>query len=84
MTINLKFFAILHDLAGVRESTLELPQGATVANASDAIARQFPMIAKHLPRVAFAVNQEYRDRETILQEGDEIALIPPVSGGSGR
>ena len=81
MTINLKFFAILHDLAGVREATLQLPEGATVSIASDAIARQFPAIAKHLPRVAFAVNQEYRDRETVLRDGDEIALIPPVSGG---
>ncbi len=81
MTIKLKFFAILHDLAGVRESALELPEGATVAIAADAIARQFPTITKHLPRIAFAVNQEYRSKETVLREGDEIALIPPVSGG---
>ena len=81
MTIKLKFFAILHDLAGVREGTLELPEGSTVAIASDIIARQFPAIAKHLPRIAFAVNQEYRDREAVLKDGDEIALIPPVSGG---
>lgn len=81
MTIKLKFFAILHDLAGVRESTLALPEGATVAMAVDAIARQFPVIAKHLPRIAFAVNQEYRNRDTVLRDGDEIALIPPVSGG---
>jgi molybdopterin converting factor subunit 1 len=81
MTIKVKFFAILHDLAGVREATLELADGATVSTASTAIAKQFPPIARHLSRVAFAVNQEYRDRETILRDGDEIALIPPVSGG---
>jgi molybdopterin converting factor subunit 1 len=81
MTIKLKFFAILHDLAGVREAPLELPEGATLSVASDAIAKQFPSISRHLPRVAFAVNQEYQDRETVLQEGDELALIPPVSGG---
>ena len=81
MTIKLKFFAILHDLAGVRDATLQLPEGATVSIASDAIARQFPVIAKHLPRIAFAVNQEYRNRDTVLRDGDEIALIPPVSGG---
>jgi molybdopterin synthase catalytic subunit len=81
MTIKLKFFAILHDLAGVREATLELPEGATVSIASAAIALQFPSLEKYLPRVAYAVNQEYRDRETVLRDGDEIALIPPVSGG---
>jgi molybdopterin converting factor subunit 1 len=81
MTIKLKFFAILHDLAGVREATVELPEDATVSIASDAIAQQFPSIARHLPRVAFAVNQEYRSKDTVLRDGDEIALIPPVSGG---
>ncbi|HTL28595.1 MAG TPA: molybdopterin converting factor subunit 1 [Tepidisphaeraceae bacterium] len=81
MKINLKFFAILHDLAGVREGMLDLPQGATVSDASNAIAKQFPSIAKHLPRVAYAVNQEYRASDAVLSEGDELALIPPVSGG---
>ena len=81
MTIKLKFFAILHDLSGVRDATLELPDGATVSVASAAIARRFPTIEKYLPRVAYAVNQEYRSKETVLRDGDEIALIPPVSGG---
>ena len=40
-----------------------------------------PSIAKHLPRIAYAVNQEYRSKDTVLRDGDEIALIPPVSGG---
>jgi molybdopterin converting factor subunit 1 len=81
MTIKLKFFAILHDLAGVREATLDLPDNASIAQASIAIANRFPSLAKHLPRVAFALNQEYCPTDSILHEGDELALIPPVSGG---
>lgn len=81
MTIKLKFFALLHDLAGVRETTLELPEGVSVADASIEIARRYPPLEKHLPRIAYAVNQEYQPHATILMDGDELALIPPVSGG---
>ena len=81
MNIRVKLFAILRERAGASELALDLSEGSTVSDASDALARTMPAIAKHLPRVAFAVDQGYVDRATVLHDGEELALIPPVSGG---
>src|SRR5204863_413227 len=78
--INVKLFAILRERAGAGEMSLELPDAATASMAAEILAAKVPSIADVLPRVAFAVNREYRDRDTILRAGDELALIPPVSG----
>ena len=72
----MKLFAMLRERAGASELTLELPDGARVA---DALAQLEP-IAAGLPLV-MAVNREYADEEAALDPGDELALIPPVSGG---
>lgn len=77
----MRFFAILRDRAGTGESALDLPEGATVAQASEAIAGRFPAMRGDLHRAAFAVNRAYARSDAILNDGDELALIPPVSGG---
>ena len=74
MTVRL--FAMLRERAGAPEITLALPEGARVA---DALAALGPL-ADGLP-VVMAVNHEYADGDRALEEGDELALIPPVSGG---
>jgi molybdopterin synthase catalytic subunit len=79
--INVKLFAILRERTGVGEMSIEIPDGSTIAYAAEEIARQRPQIKELLPRVAFAVNQEYQPRESKLNNRDELALIPPVSGG---
>jgi molybdopterin converting factor subunit 1 len=71
-----RLFAMLRERAGAREVTLELPDGARV---SDALAELGP-IAEGLPLV-MAVNREYAPEDQVLDPGDELALIPPVSGG---
>jgi len=81
MRVQVKLFAILRERAGCAQTSLDLPTNASVDVASAALARQFPPIADHLARVAFAVNQSYVDRSTVLHDGDELAIIPPVSGG---
>ena len=81
MTITVKLFALLRDRAGAAETTLELRDGASVADAAAALGQKFPAIADFLPRTAFAVNQSYVSKTEILHAGDELALIPPVSGG---
>ncbi len=81
MTITVKLFALLRDRAGAAELALTLGDRATVATAAAALAERFPAMAAMLPRVAFAVNREYVDRSAVLADGDELALIPPVSGG---
>src|ERR671930_1789441 len=77
MEVTVRLFAMLRERAGAREVTLELPDGARV---SDALA-ELGSIAAGMPLV-MAVNREYADGDQVLDPGDELALIPPVSGGS--
>ncbi|HEX8911888.1 MAG TPA: molybdopterin converting factor subunit 1 [Humisphaera sp.] len=81
MTVTVHLFAILRDKAGTGSCALSLPDGATVAAAAEALAGRFPALAGAVPRVAYAVNREYAGAATVLRDGDELALIPPVSGG---
>jgi MoaE-MoaD fusion protein len=76
MEVTVRLFAMLRERAGAREVTLTLPDGARV---SDALA-ELGTIAEGLPLV-MAVNREYADEHQVLDPGDELALIPPVSGG---
>jgi molybdopterin converting factor subunit 1 len=77
MQVRIRLFAGLRERAGASEVALELPEGARVA---DALA-QLQHVTGDLP-VVMAVNQEYADEDLPLTTGDELALIPPVSGGS--
>ncbi len=77
MNVTIRLFAGLRERAGADEVALELPDGARVA---DALQRMDALIAG-VP-VVMAVNQEYAERDHSLSPGDELALIPPVSGGS--
>jgi molybdopterin converting factor subunit 1 len=80
MVVRIRLFAQLRERAGSGELSLELPEGARVrdALAADAVAS----LAAGLPLV-MAVNREYADEDAPLSAGDELALIPPVSGGAG-
>ncbi len=77
MLVRVRLFAALRERAGAEEIELELPEGASVA---DALA-EMGNITRNLS-VVMAVNQEYADARARLSSGDELALIPPVSGGS--
>jgi molybdopterin converting factor small subunit len=81
MTVRLRLFAILRERGGVSECDLELRDGATVADAIQETAKRFAAIADLLPRAAAAVNLSYAALDLQLHDGDELALIPPVSGG---
>lgn len=82
MTITIRFFALLRDRAGVDQMTLSVSKGATVSDATKMIADQCPSLRELLNRIAFALNREYVEADAVLHEGDELALIPPVSGGA--
>jgi MoaE-MoaD fusion protein len=77
--VTVRLFAMLRERAGSPELTLELPEGARVG---DALA-ELHGLAEGVPLV-LAVNREYADEERVLDPGDELALIPPVSGGDTR
>jgi MoaE-MoaD fusion protein len=74
--VTVRLFAVLRERAGSPELTLELPEGARVRDALDSIST----LADDVPLV-MAVNREYASEEQVLAAGDELALIPPVSGG---
>ena len=80
MTVRVRFFASLRERLRSAEVERELPGGATVADLVTLLQRDFPELAGS-GRVSIAVNAEYVDVRHVLAEGDEVALIPPVSGG---
>jgi molybdopterin converting factor subunit 1 len=80
MTIRVRFFASLRERLRSSEVLRELPSGATVADLVTALQGDFPAFADS-GRVSIAVNAEYVDAQHVLADGDEVALIPPVSGG---
>ena len=77
MEVTVRLFAMLRERAGAGEMVLDLPEGARVSDALERLGE----LAEGLPLV-MAVNREYAPAEQVLDPGDELALIPPVSGGS--
>lgn len=80
MTVRVRFFASLRERLRTSEASRELPPGAIVQDLLDALRSDFPDLASS-GRVSIAVNAEYVDTRHALADGDEVALIPPVSGG---
>ena len=60
---------------------MDLPEGATVGYLAEEMLRRYPSFANDPARLVVAINHEYRDHLYALEDGDEVALIPPVSGG---
>lgn len=82
MQIHVRLFATLRQLAGWSKQTLDLPTGATLDDALAAIDERFPALTISQRTFYAAVNQEYAKGDQVLREGDEVAIFPPVSGGS--
>jgi molybdopterin converting factor subunit 1 len=81
MQIRVRLFATLRQLAGWAHQTLDLPEGATVADALSELDRRYPQLTVTTRTIYVAVNQEYAKNSQLLHAGDELALFPPVSGG---
>ncbi|MBI5544835.1 MAG: molybdopterin converting factor subunit 1 [Deltaproteobacteria bacterium] len=84
MRIEVLFFAAARERAGTERDGFELGEHPTVNELAQAIASRHLALAPLLPRLRFAVNRAFVPTSHELQEGDEVALIPPVAGGSGR
>lgn len=84
MVLQVRLFAVLRERAGRDSLVVEVAEGATVADALQALAEQSEPLAAALEAmpVVMAVNRSYVDRDAPLTAGDELALIPPVSGGA--
>ena len=81
MQISVRFFALYRERAGLNQVGLELPQDSTVSDLTEEIRRQFPNLAPPQVDIVVAVNADYAAPETALKPGDDVCLIPPVSGG---
>lgn len=82
MRVRVLFFGILKDLAGKSADSLDLPDGASVRDVLKHYEARVPQMRESLASLAVAVNQQYARTETKLKSDDEVALLPPVSGGS--
>lgn len=82
MRVRVLFFGVLKDLAGKSSDWIELPDGALVRDVLEHYAEREPRLRESLASLAVAVNQQYAGAETALKAEDEVALLPPVSGGS--
>ena len=86
MRVKVLVFGVLKDLLGVTTEELQVPQGSTVGDLLrilESRTSNVTMEPKMWSSVAVAVNREYSSAAVVLCEGDEVALLPPVSGGSG-
>ncbi|MCE9589731.1 MAG: molybdopterin converting factor subunit 1 [Planctomycetes bacterium] len=81
MKTRILLFAALAEKTGVKETAIELPDGATVRDALAALEAAHPAVGEMGKGLSMAVNMAYVGRAHVLRDGDELALIPPVSGG---
>jgi len=81
MELNVRLFALYRERAGKNIVTVAVAAGATVSDLTDEVRRQIPNLAPPGVKIVVAVNTDYADSEVVLQPGDDVCLIPPVSGG---
>ncbi|MBS3029066.1 MAG: MoaD/ThiS family protein [Dolichospermum sp. DET50] len=81
ITITIKLFAIYQEVYGVNELVWDFPDGTTVQSVCDRLITQQPKLSQWRELTRFGVNLQFVEPDTILQNGDEVVLIPPVSGG---
>ena len=81
MHVTVRLFARLRDVTGASELACEVPDGARVRDVWQWLADRYPAIAAHGSSVSSAVNAEYARMDADVKDGDEVAFLPPVSGG---
>jgi molybdopterin converting factor subunit 1 len=82
MHITVRLFALLREKAGTDTVHLQIPESARVAQSLEVLQDQHPVLQPYLARVRLSLQMHFVDTEAILHEGDELAIIPPVSGGN--
>jgi molybdopterin converting factor subunit 1 len=82
MLVTVRLFARLREIAGAPDVRLELAEGATVRDAWNSLVRRHAEMTAFTSSVSTAVNEEYSRMTAALRDGDEVAFLPPVSGGA--
>ena len=81
MRVTVRLFARLRDIAGAGELTREAPAGANVHAVWQSLVSEYPELSAYEKSISCAVNEDYSRFTATIAEGDEIAFLPPVSGG---
>jgi molybdopterin converting factor subunit 1 len=81
MKIKVKFFASYKEAVGTDEMDLDVKKGTNVSQLLEVVKTKHPSIGELIEPLIVSVNKEYAEFDKVLQEGDEVALLPPVSGG---
>jgi len=79
--VTVRLFARLHDITGAAELARDLAPGATIGSVWRQLAIEFPALGPYERSISSAVNADYARMDTELRDGDEVAFLPPVSGG---
>jgi molybdopterin converting factor subunit 1 len=79
--VKVRLFARIRDLVGAGELVQDVTAGATVRTVWDALVQDYPAIAPYAESMSCAVNADYARMTTTVSDGDEVAFLPPVSGG---
>ena len=82
LNVTVRLFASYKEKAGTGELRVELPDRSAVSDLANEVLRLHPSLISDVTKLVVAVNEEYQEHSHELREGDEVALIPPVSGGS--
>ena len=82
MKVRVRCFAAVREIVGVSELLIDLPEGSTLMQLIHRLHGQFPRLQALTGSLLFSVNREYASPDTRLAAGDEVAFIPPVSGGT--
>ncbi len=81
MHVTVKLFALIREKAGTDTLALDLPHGADLKQVVEAIRHQQPALEPYLDNLRFSIDMDFVEADTTLHDGDEVVLIPPVSGG---
>ena len=81
MRVTVRLFARLRDIAGASELSRDIAAGATIRSVWQQLAGEYPELGPYERSISSAVNADYARMDQILCEGDEVAFLPPVSGG---
>ena len=79
--VRLLYFAVLRDIAGKREATIDLPAGTRATDVWQRLREEYRELADYRQPPLIAVNEEYVEADQLLRDGDELAFSPPVAGG---